>query len=115
MQNAHRARQAVDVTDRGISAPWAIADRLIVGLDVPTVAEAGRAVRALDGVTLHVPPGTTMGIVGPNGAGKSTLIRLLLGYIRPTAGEVRIDGDVPRAYVTRRGIAYVPEIVAIPP
>jgi len=74
-----------------------------------------RRVRALDGVSLHVAPGTAMGLVGPNGAGKSTLIRLLLGYIRPTAGSIAIDGAEPRAYVTRRGVAYVPEIVAIPP
>jgi len=75
----------------------------------------GREVRALDGVSLHVPPGTALGIVGPNGAGKSTLIRLLLGYLRPTAGEVRVEGMEPRAYVGSRGVAYVPEVVAIRP
>ncbi|HKP76490.1 MAG TPA: ABC transporter ATP-binding protein [Longimicrobiaceae bacterium] len=80
-----------------------------------TARARGRVVRALDGVTLHVAPGTAMGVVGPNGAGKSTLIRLLLGYLRPSAGTVRIGGDEPRAYVASRGIAYVPEIVAIPP
>ena len=75
----------------------------------------GRRTRALDGVTLHVPPGTALGLVGPNGAGKSTLIRLLLGYLRPSAGEVSIAGLAPRAYVQRFGIGYVPEDVAIPP
>jgi ABC-type multidrug transport system ATPase subunit len=75
----------------------------------------GRVVRALDGVSLHVPPGTALGIVGPNGAGKSTLIRLLLGYIRPSGGSVRVDGMEPRAYAGSRGVAYVPETVAIPP
>ncbi len=74
----------------------------------------GRTVRALDGVSLEVPPGTALGIVGPNGAGKSTLIRLLLGYLRPTSGEVALEGEPPRAYVERRGIAYVPELVTIP-
>jgi ABC-type multidrug transport system ATPase subunit len=56
-----------------------------------------------------------MGIVGPNGAGKSTLIRLLLGYIRPSGGGVRVDGMEPRVYVGSRGMGYVPETVAIPP
>ena len=74
----------------------------------------GRGVRALDGVSLEVPPGTSLGIVGPNGAGKSTLIRLLLGYLRPTRGEVALEGAPPRAYVERHGVAYVPELVAIP-
>jgi ABC-type multidrug transport system ATPase subunit len=75
----------------------------------------GRTVRALDGVSLEVPPGTALGIVGPNGAGKSTLIRLLLGYLRPTSGEVAVGGEPPRAYVERHGIAYVPEVAALPP
>ena len=74
-----------------------------------------RRVRALDGVSLHVPPGTVLGIVGPNGAGKSTLIKLLLGYLRPTGGSVRVDGVEPRVYAERRGIAYVPEVPTIPP
>ncbi len=71
-------------------------------------------VRALDGISLRVEPGTALGIVGPNGAGKSTLIRLLLGYLRPTSGEVRVGGLAPREYVERHGIGYVPESVAIP-
>ncbi|HEX7238657.1 MAG TPA: ABC transporter ATP-binding protein [Longimicrobiaceae bacterium] len=81
----------------------------------PPWRAAGGRVRALDGVTLEVPPGTALGIVGPNGAGKSTLIRLLLGFLRPTSGEVRIEGEAPRAYVERHGIGYVPETVALPP
>jgi ABC-2 type transport system ATP-binding protein len=75
----------------------------------------GRVVRGLDGVSLHVPPDTVLGIVGPNGAGKSTLIRLLLGYLEPSSGALRVAGMEPRAYVASRGIAYVPETVAIPP
>ena len=74
----------------------------------------GRQVRALDGVTLDVSPGSAVGIIGLNGAGKSTLLRVLLGYVRPTSGEVRIAGVEARAYVERNGIAYVPERVAIP-
>ena len=73
-----------------------------------------RPVRALDGVTLSVAPGTALGIIGVNGAGKSTLLRTLLGYARPTSGEARIAGLAPRAYAERHGIGYVPERVAIP-
>jgi ABC-type multidrug transport system ATPase subunit len=71
-------------------------------------------VRALDGITLRIPPGAAVGIVGPNGAGKSTLLRLLLGYLRPTAGVVQVGGQPPRTYAERRGIAYVPERPTIP-
>jgi ABC-2 type transport system ATP-binding protein len=76
---------------------------------------AGReGVRALDGVTLDVEPGSAVGVVGLNGAGKSTLLRILLGYLRSTSGTVRVGGLPPRAYVQRHGVAYVPERVAIP-
>jgi lantibiotic transport system ATP-binding protein len=47
------------------------------------------AVNALD---LHVPAGSVYGFLGPNGAGKTTTIRMLLGLIRPSAGEVRLFG-----------------------
>lgn len=74
-----------------------------------------REVRALDGVSLHVEPGTALGVIGPNGAGKSTLIRLLLGYLNPTHGAVDIGGLPPRRYAERHGIGYVPDRVTIPP
>jgi ABC-2 type transport system ATP-binding protein len=75
----------------------------------------GGRVRALDGVSLEVAPGSSLGIVGPNGAGKSTLIRLLLGYLRPSRGRVEVDGLTPRSYVERSGVGYVPERVDVPP
>jgi ABC-2 type transport system ATP-binding protein len=81
----------------------------------PIARATGNRVRALSDVTLHVAPGTALGIVGPNGAGKSTLIRLLLGYLRPTRGTVRIGGVAARPYVRRHGMAYVSELVALPP
>jgi ABC-type multidrug transport system ATPase subunit len=49
-------------------------------------------VRAVRDVSLSVSPGEVYGFLGPNGAGKSTTIRLLLGLIAPTAGEVRLFG-----------------------
>ncbi len=49
-------------------------------------------VTALDGIDLVVPPGVTFGFLGPNGAGKTTAIRLLMGFIRPTAGKARLWG-----------------------
>ena len=71
-------------------------------------------VRALDRLSLEVEPGTLLGLIGVNGAGKTTLLRALLGYLRPAAGEVTIDGLSPRRYVERHGIGYVPERVASP-
>ena len=46
--------------------------------------------RALDGLDLAVPRGVVYGFLGPNGAGKTTLMRLLVGLIRPDAGEIEL-------------------------
>ena len=74
-----------------------------------------RTVRALDDLTLSIGRGEVVGIAGPNGAGKSTLISLLVGFLHPTAGSVRVGGLPPRAWVERHGVSYLTELVALPP
>jgi ABC-type multidrug transport system ATPase subunit len=48
--------------------------------------------RALDGMHLSVPRGAVLGLLGPNGAGKSTTLRVVLGLVRPTRGEIKLFG-----------------------
>jgi ABC-type multidrug transport system ATPase subunit len=74
----------------------------------------GRQVRAVEDVSFRVAAGEVVGIAGPNGAGKSTLISLLLGFLTPTAGTVRVDARAPRAYVEAEGIGYLPELMPMP-
>jgi ABC-type multidrug transport system ATPase subunit len=70
-------------------------------------------VRALIDATLSLGPGV-WAVVGPNGAGKTTLLGLILGFLRPSGGTIRIDGVRPDRYVRRRGAAYLPERFRVP-
>jgi ABC-2 type transport system ATP-binding protein len=72
---------------------------------------------ALDGLDLRVQAGEVHGFLGPNGAGKSTTIRILLGLVRATAGEVRLFGADPwrDAAELHRRLAYVPGDVSLWP
>ena len=51
---------------------------------------------ALDHIDLALEPGRIIGLLGPNGSGKSTLIKLAMGLLQPTSGELLIDGKARR-------------------
>jgi ABC-2 type transport system ATP-binding protein len=67
--------------------------------------------RGLDDLTLELPEGSVYLLVGPNGAGKTTAIKILLGLLRPDAGEARVFGLDPRSdgVRIRANIGYVAE------
>ncbi len=80
-------------TAQATTTPDATPDPVVVaGL----AKEYSDGVRAVDGVDFTVPTGVVLGLLGPNGAGKSTTMRMMMGLISPTAGEVRLFGEVVR-------------------
>jgi ABC-2 type transport system ATP-binding protein len=70
---------------------------------------------AVDRVSLEVEAGEVMGLLGPNGSGKTTILRILTGYLRPSAGTARIAGlDVVQdSLAARARVGYVPEDVPL--
>jgi ABC-type multidrug transport system ATPase subunit len=77
----------------------------------------GEKLIAVNNVSFSVDEGAILGFLGPNGAGKTTTIRLLLGLIRPTAGEVRVFGEkmTPSSSNLRRRMGYLPTNPRFPP
>ena len=70
---------------------------------------AGERVRALVDVSLTIAAGEAFGIIGPNGAGKTTFLGCLLGFLRPDAGRITIDGHAPDDLAIRSSTGYLPE------
>lgn len=80
-----------------------------------TYGRFGRRTRALDGVSLEVRRGETLGLIGPNGAGKTTLLSCLLGFLRPDSGSIRVDGKAPDDLSVRARTGYMPERLGFDP
>jgi len=84
-------------------------------LQVSGLTRAFGGLRAVSNLSFEVRAGEILGLIGPNGAGKTTVFNLVTGFIRPTEGDIRLDGQSlvglkPHA-VNRRGIARTFQIV----
>src|SRR5436189_826521 len=80
-------------------------------IKVHNLAKAFGTKHAVDGVSFSVERGEVLGFLGPNGAGKSTTMRMITGFIPPTAGSVSVGGFdiVEQPIEARRLIGYLPE------
>jgi len=65
--------------------------------------------RAVDGISFEIRRGEVVGFLGPNGAGKTTTMKIITGYLKPDAGEVRFDGISSLERDFRHKIGYLPE------
>merc|ERR1712100_550336 len=64
---------------------------------------------ALYDASLKLPQGCICGLVGMNGAGKSTLFKALTGFVRPSRGNIRINGSSVAEAQRHQAVAYVPQ------
>jgi ABC-2 type transport system ATP-binding protein len=78
-------------------------------------ASASPPIRALESLDIAVRGGEVFGFLGPNGSGKTTTIRLLLGFLHPTAGQGRVLGldMVHDSVAIRRRLGYLPSGIAL--
>ena len=74
----------------------------------------GGGFRALDGASLEVGRGSVFGLLGPNGAGKTTMVKIFLGLVHASAGEVEVLGEPVTHPAVRRRIGYLPEAHRLP-
>ncbi|AIZ44385.1 ABC transporter [Deinococcus radiopugnans] len=63
----------------------------------------------VDGLSLRVLPGEVFGFLGPNGAGKSTTVKMLLGLVLPSGGQMRVLGGSPADPAVRARLGFLPE------
>ena len=66
-------------------------------------------VRAVDEISFEVRPGEVFGLLGPNGSGKSTTLKMILGLLHPSHGQLSVLGRSPRDVKTKERMGYLPE------
>ena len=83
-------------------------------IQIDNLVKSFGAKRAVDGVSFTVERGEVLGFLGPNGAGKSTTMRMITGFMPPTAGRVSVGGHdvVQSPLAAKRLIGYLPENAA---
>ena len=77
-------------------------------IEIEDLSKSYGNTQVLCGLSLRVPTGEVYGLLGPNGAGKSTLLHLLLGFLKPSSGSMRVLGSSSPDKV-RAQIGYIPE------
>jgi ABC-2 type transport system ATP-binding protein len=85
--------------------------RLSNALEVDGLTKRFGPITAVDDVSFTVDKGEVLGFLGPNGAGKSTTMKMICGFLPPTAGTARVGGDdvIRNPQAVKRRLGYLPE------
>jgi branched-chain amino acid transport system ATP-binding protein len=88
-------------------------------LEVSNIRKIFGGITAVNGVSFDVREGEILGLIGPNGCGKSTLFNCILGQLTPSAGEVKIDGQLVTGLrpsdLNRRGVSRTFQLLQVFP
>lgn len=86
-----------------------------LALNALSISFGGR--KAVDDLNLTLEPGEVYALLGPNGAGKTTTLNMILGFLKPDAGAISVDGldAIADPLGARQRIAYLPETVMLQP
>ena len=84
-------------------------------IEVDGLSKSFNGLKAVDGISFGIRKGEVVGFLGPNGAGKSTTIKMLITVMKPTSGEVKVNGfDVRRQQdEVRKSIGVVFQDVSV--
>ena len=86
---------------------------MVALLKVEEISFGYTAAPVFEQVSLGISPGQVLCLLGPNGSGKTTLLDCILGWLKPRAGRIMLDGaditDIPARQIARH-VAYVPQI-----
>jgi ABC-2 type transport system ATP-binding protein len=80
-------------------------------IEIKQLTKRYGSITAVDDITFDVAPGQVLGFLGPNGAGKSTTMKMITGFVAPTAGTIRVCGhDIATAPLAAKAVmGYLPE------
>ena len=113
--DSSRRRRRVSGRPSGLQGKVAGRNRFVITLSGVSKSYQRQAKRAVDNLSLEVKAGEIFGFLGPNGAGKTTTIKMIVGLLRPDAGQITVNGkDVVKDPLGAKAqIGYVPDAAVL--
>lgn len=83
-------------------------DEALISIENVDLSYSGKTgdIKALENINFNIFPGEFLCVLGPSGCGKSTLLKILAGFIQPTSGTVKLDGELIKGIDWHRGVVF---------